>query len=135
MDINHFWGGDAAVSPTGDLALADGDTLAQQSLLRALMTNPALNDQAGNPFASPDYTFHAQWGAGVPRLIGRPLGEQQLRAQIISTMKGIAGIARTPEPVVTIAPFPNGGNGAAISIQYVDAQTGRPSTLSFDINQ
>lgn len=132
MDLNHFWSGDLTLSPSGDLALASGDINAQQQLLRALMTNPALADSAGNPFASPDYTFHATWGAGIPRRIGRTLAVNELRAQIVATAKTIDGIAQSPPPTVAVTPI---NNGAAISISYTDATTNQPVTLSFDINQ
>jgi hypothetical protein len=131
-DIGHFWSSDLSIAANGDLAVADGDTLAQQELLRALMTNPQLADSAGNPIASPDYTWHADFGAGIPRRIGKTLNVSELRGRIQSTIKTIAGIATSPTPVVTVTPF---NNGAAVTIQYADAVTGQVSTLSFDINQ
>jgi hypothetical protein len=131
-DAFHVWGGDLALLPNGDLAIADGDTFAQQELLRTLMTSPALPDQAGNPFASPDYTFHADWGAGLGRRIGQPLNASRLRATILSSMATIAGIAKSPTPNVIVTPF---NNGASVTIQYADAVTGQIATLSFDINR
>jgi hypothetical protein len=131
-DLNHYWSNDLQIGSNGDLSFADGDTLAQQELLRTLMTSPALSDQAGNPFASPDYTFHADWGAGLGRRIGRPLNASQLRSTILSSMATIAGIAKSPSPNVIVAPF---NNGASVTIQYADAVTGQVATLSFDINQ
>ena len=130
-DLNHFWSNDLAISANGDLAVADGDTLAQQELLRALMTNPQLADSAGNPIASPDYTWHADFGAGIPRRIGKTLNTSELRGAILSTIRTIAGIAQSPAPAVTVTPF---NNGAAVTIQYADATTGQIATLSFDIN-
>jgi hypothetical protein len=131
-DLNHFWSNDLSIASNGDLALADGDTLAQQELLRALMTNPQREDSAGNPLSSPDYTWHAEFGAGIPYRIGKTLNASELRGTILSTIKTIAGIADTPSPVVTVTPF---NNGAAVTIQYADAVTGQIATLSFDINQ
>lgn len=131
-DASHFWSNDLSVASNGDLAVADGDTLSQQELLRALMTNPQLADSAGNPLASPDYTWHADFGAGIPRRIGKTLNVSELRGAILTTIKTIAGIAASPTPVVTVTPF---NNGAAVTIQYADAVTGQVSTLSFDINQ
>lgn len=130
-DLGHFWSGDISLSPTGDLAVATGDTLAQQELLRALFTSPVLNDQAGNPFASPDYTFHATFGAGLGRRIGRPMAPSETRAAILSSIATIAGIAQSPAPNVIVAPF---NNGMSVTIQYADAVTGQVATLSFDIN-
>lgn len=131
-DLGHFWSGDISLSPNGDLAVATGDTLAQQELLRALFTSPILNDQAGNPFASPDYTFHATFGAGLGRRIGRPMAPSETRAAILSSIALIAGIAQSPAPNVIVAPF---NNGMSVTIQYADAVTGQIATLSFDINQ
>jgi hypothetical protein len=131
-DVSHFWSNDLQIGANGDLSVADGDTLAQQELLRALMTNPLLADSAGNPIASPDYTWHADFGAGIPRRIGKTLNASELRGAILTTIKTIAGIAQVPTPVVTVTPF---NNGAAVTIQYADAVTGQAATLSFDINQ
>ena len=131
-DASHFWSNDLSIAANGDLAIADGDTLAQQELLRALMTNPQWSDSAGNPLASPDYTWHADFGAGIPRRIGKTLNVAELRGSIQATIKTIAGIAPTPAPVVTVTPF---NNGAAVTIQYADATTGQIATLSFDITQ
>ena len=132
MDLGHFWSNDLSIAANGDLAVADGDTLAQQELLRALMTNPQWSDSAGNPIASPDYTWHADFGAGIPRRIGKTLNVAELRGTIQSTIRTIAGIAVSPAPVVTVTPF---NNGAAVTIQYADATTGQIATLSFDITQ
>lgn len=131
-DLFQYWSNDLSIAANGDLSVADGDTLAQQELLRALMTNPQWSDSAGNPLASPDYTWHADFGAGIPRRIGKTLNASELRGTILSTIKTIAGIAQTPTPSVTVTPF---NNGAAVTIQYADAVTGQVATLSFDINQ
>jgi hypothetical protein len=130
-DLSQFWSGDIALSPNGDLAVATGDTLAQQELLRALFTSPVLNDAAGNPFASPDYTFHATWGAGLGRRIGRPMAPSETRAAILSSIALIAGIAQSPAPNVIVTPF---NNGMSVTIQYADAVTGPQPPISFDIN-
>jgi hypothetical protein len=131
-DLGHFWGNDLSIAANGDLAVSTDDTLAQQELLRALMTNPRWTDSAGNPLASPDYTWHADFGAGIPYRIGKTLNVSELRGAIQKTIKTIAGIAASPAPVVTVTPF---NNGAAVTIQYADAVTGQVATLSFDITQ
>jgi hypothetical protein len=131
-DLSQFWSNDLSIASNGDLAVANDDSLAQQELLRALMTNPQWSDSAGNPISSPDYTWHADFGAGIPRRIGKTLNVSELRGAIQSTIRTIAGIAPTPAPVVTVTPF---NNGAAVTIQYADAVTGQIATLSFDINQ
>lgn len=131
-DVNHFWGNDISIAANGDLSFADGDTFAQQELLRALMTNPRWTDSTGSPIASPDYTWHPNFGAGIPRRIGRTLNASELRGVIQATIKTIAGIAQTPAPNVIVTPF---NNGASVTIQYADAVTGQVATLSFDINQ
>ena len=96
------------------------------------MTNPQWSDAAGNPLASPDYTWHADFGAGIPFRIGKTLNVSELRGAIQTTIKTIDGIATSPAPVVTVTPF---NNGAAVTIQYADAVTGQIATLSFDITQ
>ena len=81
-DLYHFWGNDLTASPSGDLATADDSETTLQQILRALMTNPALNDSAGNPIASADYSDHPTFGAGLPRRIGSNLNVGVIRGLV-----------------------------------------------------
>lgn len=131
-DAFHFWGNDLNVSASGDLLLADSSDTTQQQILRALLTNPALHDRAGNPLATADYSDHPTFGAGLPRRVGSTLNVAELRAIIRGVVVSFPGVARNPSPVIDVLPF---NDGATINIQYADLITGTTETLSFDINQ
>ncbi|MDN8027906.1 phage tail protein [Burkholderia multivorans] len=131
-DLYHYWGGDLVVSPSGDLAVAnDSDTTTQQ-ILRALMTNPALSDAAGNAIASADYSDHPTFGAGLPRKIGSTISIPAVRAIVRSVVYSFHSVCRSPAPTIDVQPF---NDGATINIQYVNAVTGETDTLYFDINK
>jgi hypothetical protein len=131
-DIYHFWGNDINVSASGDLLLAGESDTTQQQILRALLTNPALSDRAGNPLATADYSDHPDFGAGLPRRVGSTLNVAELRALIRSVVVSFPSVARTPSPQIDVTPF---NDGATIDIQYADLITGTTETLFFDINQ
>jgi hypothetical protein len=131
-DIYHFWSNDLTVSASGDLLLADSSDTTQQQILRALLTNPALSDRAGNPLATADYSDHPTFGAGLPRRVGSTLNVAELRAIVRGVVVSFPGVARNPSPTIDITPF---NDGATINIQYADLITGTTETLSFDINQ
>jgi hypothetical protein len=132
MDIYHFWGSDITVAASGDLLLAGSSDTTQQQILRALLTNPALADRAGNPVATADYSDHPDFGAGLPRRVGSTLNVQELRAIILSVVVSFPSVASDPAPTIDVVPF---NDGATINIQYADTITGETEFLSFDINQ
>ncbi|GJH22422.1 hypothetical protein CBA19CS22_37790 [Caballeronia novacaledonica] len=132
MDLYHYWGNDLNVSASGDLLLADFSDTTQQQILRALLTNPALSDRAGNPLATADYSDHPTFGAGLPRRVGSTLNVQELRGVVRSVVLSFPQVARTPGPTIDVTPF---NDGATINIQYVNSATGATDTLFFDINQ
>jgi hypothetical protein len=131
-DIYHEWGSDLTASASGDLLLAGFSDTTQQQILRALLTNPALSDRAGNPIATADYSDHPTFGAGLPRRVGSTLNVQELRGVIRSVVTSFPQVSRTPAPTVDVTPF---NDGATINIQYVNSATGAVDTLFFDINQ
>ncbi|KUZ66889.1 hypothetical protein WI36_24300 [Burkholderia ubonensis] len=109
----------------------EGDSTTQQ-ILRALMTNPALSDAAGNAIASADYSDHPSFGAGLPRRIGSTVNIPTVRALVRSVVYSFPSVCRSPAPTIDVQPF---NDGATINIQYVNAATGETDTLSFDINK
>ena len=118
-DIDHLWGNDLAVGPTGDLALIDGDDLTTQHIIRRLMT------------AVRGYIWHLDYGAGLPQRIGDTLDENVIRGIITTQIRLEGTVARTPAPTIKIDLIPN---GIAVSIQYTSAITGEQIFLSFDVN-
>jgi len=127
----HWYGGDLSASASGDLLLADQPTTGTQRVYRRLLTNPALSDSAGNPVASPDYTWHPTYGAGVPRKVGSPGNVPVTRALIRGQMLLESAVARQPAPSITLTQV----QGAVSSyIQYTDANTATPQFVEFDVS-
>lgn len=121
-DLYHYIGGDLSATASGDALPVDTTERGQQRILRRLLTNPG------------DYIFHPDYGAGLPQWIGRNADLGELRALIRGQIMLEDAVAKTPEPTITVVPVPNSaGGGFAVSIAYVDAATGKPAALSFNV--
>jgi hypothetical protein len=118
-DIAHIWGGDLQVSANGDLLLVDSINESNQRILHRLLTNPG------------DYIWHPEYGAGLPKMIGLPIDVESLKAIVTSQIFLEATVLRDPPPDITVSSFPN---GMYVSIKYTEADSGLPTTLSFDVN-
>ncbi|MBN3811705.1 phage tail protein [Paraburkholderia sp. Ac-20347] len=132
VDIYHYYGSDLQVSPSGDLLVADQSTTGTQRVYRRLLTNPALSNTAGDPIASGDYTWHPDYGAGVPRKIGSPGNVPATKALIRGQMLLEQAVARSPAPVIGLT---QQNDLVSATIQYTDANTATPQLLSFDLSQ
>ena len=119
-DLSHYVGGDLAVSPTGDLAIASDSLEGQQRVLRRLLTN------AG------DYIWHPTYGAGLPGEIGKKMDVRRVRGIVRSQIFKEAIVSHSPDPNIIVTPF---YGGMSAQIQYNDNLTKKPVSLSFDINQ
>ncbi|MGA4020408.1 phage tail protein [Ralstonia nicotianae] len=119
-DLNHWVGGDVAVSATGDLGTATGDLRTNQRIVRRLVTNPG------------DYIWHPDYGAGLPQKIGQTLDVAALRGLIRTQVLLEAGVAQTPEPQVDVSAIPN---GVSVHILYTSSATRRPVSLQFSVNK
>lgn len=128
-DLFLYYGNDLSVSASGDLLLADTPTTGTQRVYRRLLTNPALSDSAGNPVASPDYTWHPDYGAGVPRKVGSPGNVPATRALIRGQMLMEDAVAQQPAPQIALTQV---NNTVSASIQYTDANTATTQFVSFD---
>lgn len=121
-DLYHYIGGDLSTTTSGDAQPVDTTVRGQQRILRRLLTNPG------------DYIFHPEYGAGLPQWVGRNADLGELRALIRGQILLEDAVAKTPEPTIIVAPVPNSsGGGFSVSIAYVDAATGQPATLSFNV--
>lgn len=126
-DLDHFWGGDLTLSPTGDLATVQGAARGQQRIIRRLCSNGsnALDQPVG------EYLFHPDYGAGLPRLVGEPgisgFAEAVSREQMLME----PAVQQSPPPGVTISQSALGL--LSLTIAYVDVPTQTPQTLSFDV--
>nr|WP_199065128.1 hypothetical protein [Chromobacterium sp. ASV5] len=118
-DLNHFVGGDLSTSPTGDLSLVAGLERGKQRVLRRLLTNPG------------DYVFHPEYGAGLGRYVGQIINVPQLTGLIRGQMLQEACVGNSPPPAVTVRARDDGT--LAVDISYIDAPSGEPTTLNFDV--
>lgn len=124
VDLYHYIGGDLSVSSTGDLAGAADTMRGQQRVLRRLLTN------------SGDYIFHPDYGAGLPRWVGRTADYPRIRSLILGQMLLEDAVARKPAPIVNVGGIAGSdGGGFSVSIQYADAASGQPVTLSFNVDR
>lgn len=116
-DLYHFWGNDLALSPTGDLAIADVPVITQQRVLRRLLTNPG------------DDIWTLDYGAGLASFVGLPGANQAIQAAIHGQIFKEVAVAHTPEPIIDLQSDADGS--LYVHVRYADAQTGTTETLSF----
>jgi phage baseplate assembly protein W len=117
-DVGHYFSGDLGLSATGGLQAAEGAIFSRQRILRRLLTNPG------------DYIWEPDYGAGLPRYIGRKLDLAAITALIRSQMYLESSVQQQPEPQIHVTPIMN---GIFVRISYVEAETGRTETLSFEV--
>jgi hypothetical protein len=121
-DLYQIWSTDLEASNSGDLQAVTGTERGKQRILRRLMTNPG------------DYIFDPSYGLGLPQYVGQPQSKDML-----DKINGIASsqilqeavVAPSPPPVVSITQLPD--FSLWVWIQYVDAPTGTPIVLSFNV--
>jgi hypothetical protein len=110
VDINHFFGSDIALGPTGDLSLVSGALYSEQRLVRRLLT------------AAGDYIQQIGYGAGLGAFVGQP-GKAGVIAGVIKRQCGKeVTISQNPPPTVLIQPDATGNVTATIT--YTSAVTG-----------
>lgn len=119
-DVSFLLGGDLTLSPTGDIALADGTTLGEQRVLRRLLTIPK------------HYIWHVEYGAGIPRFVGQTVNVDRIKAVVKSQMFRERVVARSPAPVINVTSTTNGI--VTLDIKYVDSTTLSPVALTFNLN-
>ncbi len=118
-DLNTVWQTDLSYDLTSDLLLAEGSQLGQQRVLRRLLTNPG------------DYFAHPGYGAGLPAKVGSLSVPAEIEAVVRSQMLQEQAVAQDPPPTVSVSTILN---GIAVQVGYVDAVTGEPVLLTFDVN-
>lgn len=117
-DVSHFYGGDVALGPTGDLGRVSGVDRSKQRVLRRLLTNPG------------DYIFHPTYGAGLGLMIGKVVDIASVVALIRGQMALEASVAQTPQPTVKASLIPN---GIAVSVAYTALPDRQPAALAFEV--
>lgn len=128
-DLFHYWGNDLTVSASGDLLTVSGTERGRQRVLRRLLTNPATDD------APAGYVFHPEYGAGLPRFIGQTIDTQKIKATILAQMLLEDAVAFAPAPTVAVSQIGADNTAFSVQINYNDAATNQPVTLSFTVGQ
>ena len=118
-DLQHQFGSDLSVGPTGDVATVNGSALGQQRVLRRLLTN------------SGDYIWQLGYGAGLAQFVGQPADVTRIRAVIRSQIFKETAVARTPEPVVDVVS--DGIGTVSVQVSYTDAETDATQVLGFTL--
>lgn len=116
IDLNHNYGNDLSIGPTGDIALSFGTMTGQQRVVRRLMTNMG------------DYIWHLDYGAGIGGMVGMPTNVPAITGIIRSQTSKEAAVSLTPTPVITVQSTDTGTVTA--TIQYADADTGDTQVLA-----
>lgn len=132
MDLNHVYGGDLSVSPSGDLALAGPAQTTQQRLYRRLLTNPAMTNDGGDVDSTGDYLAHQDYGAGLGRVVGSPADIPGVKAMITGQVGKEPAVARSPALKVLVSSI---ADGLTASVQYIDANTNATQLIAFDIKR
>ncbi len=118
-DLQHQFGSDLSVGPTGDVATVSGAALGQQRVLRRLLTN------AG------DYIWQLGYGAGLAQFVGQPADATRIRAVIRGQVFKEMAVARTPEPVIDVVS--DGAGTITVRVSYADAKTNVTQVLGFTL--
>lgn len=126
-DLDHFWGGDLSLGPSGDLATVKGAARSEQRIVRRLCTNG--RDAIDQPVG--EYVFHPGYGAGLPRFVGKPGAAGRVEGVSREQMLNEAAVIQSPPPDVSVAQDALGT--LTLGISYTDAASGEPRTLSVDV--
>jgi hypothetical protein len=123
-DISHVFGSDWDETPDGDIALATGDTLTTQRVIRRLLNMPTTEEASS-------YPWEPLYGVGLPEDVGSPIDPRGVTGKILAQMRQEANVAVSPPPTVTI----DGSNAASgvypVTVIYYDL-TGTKQTFNFD---
>lgn len=127
MDVSQDYGNDLVIDNNGDLLTATGTTLANQNIIRRLLTTPiSVSD-------NPDYTDNPTYGAGLPQFIGAlntPETYEQITGLIVSQMLLEQSVSQNPPPTVQLTGLPNKLEGI---ITYTNALTNEQVVIPLTI--
>jgi hypothetical protein len=110
MDLQHIYGGDLALSATGNLATATGLAQTNQTVARFIMTNPG------------DDSFNPDFGLGAGALVGETNAASKIEALILKGLKTLNIIDQT-RPMSASVTFTEDGTTTA-RVAYFAAATG-----------
>ena len=115
-DAWHTFGDDLTLAASGDLLTASGPMLAQQRVIRRLLTNPG------------DLIYHPEYGGGLLAMVGQPVLASAIQAIVLRQMQLEAGVSQNPSPTVSVSS--DGSGFVSATITYTDANTGQPQTVT-----
>ncbi len=119
-DLSATWDGDLALSASGDLALVEpGTGKAYQRLIRTLFTNPDAME------------LHPDFGAGIGSWEGQTFGQSQAQALQSLVYQNVLGDPDITDPEVSVDIV--NPSLVSVTVSYLDAVTGQPSTFSFGV--
>jgi hypothetical protein len=121
-DIDHIYGNDLGVTPTGDIATVVCGQRTVQRVIRRLMTPATDTLQSAYPWEPP-------YGAGLPGRIGKTFNAMQIQAVVLSQLLSDSSVAPDPPPTVVVSLISNGV--ATIDLTYTDSD-GEQQTASFN---
>lgn len=117
-DLNHWWGDDLNLTPSGDLSTVDNLNRDNQRIFRRLCTN---GGQSGARIA--EYLFHPEYGGSAPWYVGQTVDALTITGVIRSQMYQEASVGHSPEPTILTNMNPNGTY--SVQIEYTDNNTGQ----------
>lgn len=120
-DLLLDWNTDLSLTPSGDLALVDGDDFVRQRIIRRLFT------------AAQGYVFHLDYGAGMLQKIGGLFTPQQIEAVVRSQLILEDSVAKSPPARISVAWDKTAPGTQIILITYTDAPSGRQISLTISI--
>jgi phage baseplate assembly protein W len=90
-DIFLEWGGDLAVSSSGDLEVANSTATVNQRVSRRLLTNPG------------DYLWNLNYGGGLAQFVGEPANTASIEAVVTTQLALESAVPATPAPQVQVS--------------------------------
>ena len=124
-DIDHYFGQDIAVTPSGDIAVSSNHDRTVQRVIRRLLTAPTSTTGSG-------YSWQPEYGAGLPQKVGQEnVDVGAVRASVLSQLLIEPTVARTPIPTVSVSTAAGTGT-ITIDVNYTDL-SGAPQSFGFDL--
>jgi hypothetical protein len=123
-DFDHFYGGDLAVTASGDIAVATKQQRTIQRIIRRLLTSKTTSSSSA-------YPWQPKYGVGLGERVGEALDIRAIRGDVRAQMRLESSVQQVPAPKVTVTPIQD---GAAITVDYTD-MSGLPQTFNFDLSR
>lgn len=124
-DIDHYFGEDIGVTPSGDIAVVGNHDRTVQRVIRRLLTSPTSASGSG-------YAWQPTYGAGLPLKVGQEnISSDSVRAVVLSQLLMESTVARVPIPSVKVAQAIGSGT-ITLDVTYTDI-SGSPQSFGFDL--